>query len=140
MDMASGWRNLLAAPLSVQLARFGVVGIAATATHYLVATGLAAAVNAYAANLGGYLAAVGLSYHGHKHWTFRDRSRTGSTPRPWLRFLVVSLSALGLSEWVLHLGLGVLALPPLVALLLAVLTVPPATFMAARLWVFRPGG
>lgn len=135
----TGLRALAGHRLPGQVARFGVVGVAATVTHYLTAAAAAVAINAYAANLAGYLAAVGISYHGHKHWTFRARrprtSRTGQFPR----FVVVSVSALGLSELVLHLGLHTLALPRAWALLLAVLAVPPVTFVTTRFWVFRNG-
>ena len=133
----SSWRTPFQTALPFQVARFGAVGLTATVTHYLVAASLAALVSAYAANLGGFLAAVGLSYHGHKHWTFRGRIAASSSTGQLLRFVVVSLSALGLSEFALHFGLTFLALSPLPALLLAVLTVPPVTFIAAKLWVFR---
>lgn len=131
--MTAPHRALAGQGLPAQFVRFGFVGVAATVTHYLVATVLAAVFTPYAANLGGYLAAVGLSYHGHTRLTFRVSRDAGRLPR----FVAVSLSALGLSELVLYLGLATLGLPHALALLLAVLTVPPVTFVAARWWVFR---
>ena len=131
------YRRLFDNSLPVQVGRFGAVGVAATATHYLVATLVLTAVGAYAANLAGYLAAVGLSYQGHRRWTFRVSSDGMGNRWPFARFVVVSLAALGLSEAVLHLGLSVPGLPRSVALLFAVLTVPPVTFLATRFWVFR---
>lgn len=120
----------------VQLTRFGIVGLTATGVHYVVALGVSVLVSPYLANLAGYASAVGVSYFGHQRVTFRVDPAEVAHRRHLPRFVVTSLSALALSQLVLATGRA-LALPDAPALALAVLTVPPYTFLLSRVWVFR---
>ena len=118
-----------------QILRFGLVGIAATATHAGVAVALveAASVPFLWANALAYGCAVGVSYGGHRGWTFDAR---GAHKVQVPRFVVVSLAGLGLAQaigWAVNDGLG---LPYGVALACVVVGVPTATFAAHRFWVF----
>lgn len=116
-----------------QLIRFVGVGGLATATHVAVATVLLSTrlvETEYLANLGGFVVAVWVSYHGHRRVTF---GRAGS---PW-RLLVVALAGFALNNSVL-VGLvesGIMG--GWVAVALSTAVVPLAIFVALKLWVFR---
>ena len=73
--------------LTGQIGRFFVVGILATATHYLVAMLWLGWVSVWLANLLGYLAAVAVSYFGHQRITFRVPVAEVSHQRQAPRFL-----------------------------------------------------
>lgn len=122
--------------LTGQLFRFALVGGIATLVHYLVALALVGAIGVYPANLGGYAAAVGVSYFGHLRFTFRVDPAGASHGRRVLRFVVVSLSGLLFSQAVLALGHAGVGLSPPLALAVAVVAVPVFTFIAQRTWVF----
>ena len=121
-----------------QVIRFGLVGIAATATHAGVAVALVEAVSLpfLWANALAYGCAVGVSYGGHRVWTFDSR---GAHRVQLPRFVAVSLGGLALAQaigWAVHNALG---LPYGVALACVVVGVPTATFAAHRFWVFGGG-
>ena len=121
--------------LARQIVRFGLVGIVATATHAGVAIALveAASLPFLWANALAYGCAVGVSYAGHRGWTF---SAKGAHRVQLPRFIAVSLGGLGLAQaigWGVHDALG---LPYGVALACVVVGVPTATFTAHRFWVF----
>jgi len=108
----------------VELGKFSVVG----ASGYLVNLGI------YSALLKGaglhYLA----NYWWNRHWTFR--SQRGHVYYQGLRFLVVSLVALGANLGILHL-LIVAGLGKIVAQAIAVVLVMPLNFVGNKLWSFR---
>ena len=117
-----------------QIARFAVVGVAATLTHVVVAllvttmTGLAPLL----ANLAGFGVAVFVSFWGHLRVTFRV---SDPQPQHLFRFIVLSLVSLVVSSLITALctraggGMGL-------AMGLVTLIVPGASFLAARLWAF----
>lgn len=111
--------------------RFALVGAVATLVHMAVATLLLGlcAWPPYAANLGAFLIAFGVSYLGHRHVTF---ARAGS---PW-RFLLVALGGFGLNNLLLT-GLLACGVPALAALLVATALVPVFSYLLSSLWVFR---
>lgn len=118
-----------------QLVVFGLVGIAATVTHYLIALGSHEGMgfSLYVANLAGYVCAVGVSYFGHGLLTFRVRL----TPGVLGRFIVVSITTFLASEVILA-GLQTgLKLPHRVSLAVVVLTIPLISFLLNKLWVYR---
>lgn len=119
-----------------QISRFGMVGAAATGTHYAVALAVNLVVSAYLANVAGYGCALGVSYLGHQRLTFQLRRDAVAHRRQLPRFVVASLTALAVSQAALVL-LQSLAAPAHLALIAAVLTVPPITFVLNRSWVFR---
>jgi len=119
----------------LQVGRFGLVGLLATAVHYGLALPVTWLAGPYAGNAMGYLAAVAISYLGHHSFTFRVSAAARNHGRRLRRFLVTSLSALLLSQgvlWVAQQG----STPEELALLIAVFTVPAVTFSLGRLWVF----
>lgn len=119
----------------LQIARFGAVGIAATAVHYLVALPVTWLVTPYLGNVAGYLVALGVSYAGHHRFTFRVPTNEAAHRHRMPRFILVSATALLLSQAVLALARAG-GLPDELALLAAVATIPAVTFTVGRLWVF----
>lgn len=118
-----------------QLARFGLVGIAATLTH----TGVAwvvhhAGVAAFPANAVGFAVAFGVSYLGHFYWTFGQRA--GHRAR-LPRFLVVSGTGFALSNVIVWAVVVQMGAPFETALALMLVMVPATTWMLSRLWAFR---
>jgi hypothetical protein len=108
-----------------QLFSFGVVGVAATLSHVGVAWLLieSVAINAYLANAIGACVAFSVT----------DRSFWSSTRR----YVWVSLLSLMLTSIILaltkHYSLSTFAYVAAV-----LVTVPPATFLLAKLWAFSP--
>lgn len=123
-------------PLSHQVPLFAIVGAAATVTHVVAALAARelAHLSPMATNFVGYLCAVGVSYLGNARFTFRRAVLHGPQ---FLRFVVVSLLGLALTQgltwllverldWPFWAGLGVVAV-----------AVPALSFVLQRLWAFR---
>ena len=120
-----------------QLPWFAVFGVAASATHFVVA--LAAArflgLEPLAANTVAFVAALAVSYLGNAIVTFRVE--------PWnaaqfTRFAVLALAGFALNQAIVY-GLTVRGGWPFWASLLVVIAVvPPATFVLAKLWALAP--
>lgn len=120
-----------------EVVRFALVGASATAVHYFTALLLAGHASIYLANLAGYLAAVGVSYFGHLHFTFRRKGAGGGHGARLVRFAVVSVLGMLSSQAALGLSHSAAGLPDAVAIAIAVVVVPGFSFIAQRLWVFR---
>ncbi|QJQ04753.1 GtrA family protein [Undibacterium piscinae] len=121
----------------IRLARFGLVGLSASATHYVSVIALVEinAVNPLIANIGGFFAAFWVSYFGHRFWTFGDRNNINSGA--FLRFFATALFGFGLNEILFYLMLAYTAIPYTVALAIAVITVAISTYLLSRVWAFR---
>jgi putative flippase GtrA len=116
-----------------QLPWFVVFGVGASATHLAVALsthrwlGLAPLV----ANTVAFCCALGVSYLGNAIVTFRVE--------PWrmhafTKFAALSLVSFGLNQAIVY-GLSVrLGWPFAASLVVVLLTVPPFTFVLARVW------
>lgn len=118
-----------------QLLMFAVVGIVATATHYVVALLLheLGNVNIYAANFAGFCSAVTVSFIGHGVLTFQVRPQR----RMLRRFLLVAIAAFFGSNAllaVLELGTDFSAS---MRLAIVVFVIPLSTFFANKIWVYR---
>jgi putative flippase GtrA len=114
---------------------FVLMGLVTTAVHTSVAV-LAHHVGRLpplAANFTGYAVAVGVSYLANARLTFRQDLGRGQ----FLRFVTLSLTGLAVSQGIIWLLTHVFDLRFELALAVAVLAVPPLTFLGARLWVFR---
>ena len=118
-----------------QFSTFVAVGVLATATHYLCALGLIEGVdaNVYLGNLGGYLAAVGVSFLGHSWLTFRQPLSRAALQR----FVPASLSTLATSQLVLWALQAGTSLPPRLTMALAVLVSVVQSYLINRWWVYR---
>lgn len=118
-----------------ELVVFGAVGIVATIVHYLCAI-LAIELLGLAvlhANVLAYGVAVGISFWGHSLLTFRSPM----TRERLLKFVVVSLSALVLSQFLLWLLTTGSALGHRVNMIAVVCLVPFYTYVLNRFWVFE---
>lgn len=117
-----------------QIARFAVVGVAATLTHVCVALMVTAMTGLppLLANLAGFSVAVLVSFWGHLRVTFRVPD---PQPQHLVRFIILSLVSLAVSSMITAIctraggGMGL-------AMGLVTLIVPGASFLAARLWAF----
>lgn len=116
------------------MARFGIVGGAATIVTLAVAEGLLLLVK-----MPGWLALAlafppgfVVSYLGHRHFTFGHGGRDSL-----VKFFLVSVSGILVGEACLHLLGAAGALHPALKLLISVVAIPLTTYTAARLWAFR---
>jgi len=117
-------------------ARFGLVGLAATALHAAVVWTLIACARAPAlpANLIAFICAFGVSFAGNYLWTFRA---PGRARRAFARFLVISVSGFAANTGLLALLLTFEFLDEATAAIAAIAAVPLVTFLGARFWGFR---
>lgn len=115
--------------------RFGLVGIMATLT-YLLASLFANAIglNAYWANLTGYLSSVAISYFGHANITFRS-TQPHRVQGP--KFVVVSLSTYLLTNLVVLFVTETLHYSFVAASLAVAVFIPFTTWFLTRFWVFE---
>lgn len=116
-----------------RVARFGIVGVVATVVHVAVAFAVLAVVGPVVAAVIGFLAANGVSYLGHRLWTFRETQRS-VIDGAW-RHLVVSAFGMGINVAMVA-CLGYLGAPAQAAVLAGALVAPPLTYLGARHWAF----
>jgi putative flippase GtrA len=120
----------------MQLGRFCVVG----AIGYLVNLGVyalmldVAGLHYLAAASVSFLVAVSNNYLLNRLWTFRHER--GHVGYQGMRFLVVSLVALGANLLILHLLVAV-GTGKIVAQAIAIILVTPLNFIGNKLWSFR---
>jgi putative flippase GtrA len=117
----------------MDLARFGIVGLGATAVHYLSALAASQFIDIFVANFVGFGIGMIASYLGHRLYTFRSAARHRSA---FPRFLITSLSGVAASTVVLFITTS-LALPGWLALIFSIGVVPIVTFSLLRVWVFN---
>ena len=126
---------MTARALSLQVVRFGIVGVAATLTHAGVALLAHAALGLppLRANVMGFLVAFAVSYGGHYHWTFRS----GLPHRTSLpRFLLVSACVFLASQFIVWGATGPLGLGMTAAMGIVTLVAPLTSFIVNRAWTF----
>ena len=119
-----------------ELTRFGIVGLLSTAVHAAVYSVLAVTygIGPLPATGIAFIFAFGISFCGHRYWTFAHRR--GTFTISLLRFLTASLIGLcsnALIAWTL---VDALHLPPLTPLGGVLLITPVLMFLLNRLWVF----
>lgn len=120
-----------------QLPWFAVFGIAASATHFAVALSAAhwLEMPPLSANALAFLTALGISYLGNAIVTFRVE--------PWrfaafLRFAILAAASFAMNQaivWALTVRMG---WPFWGSLLVVLATVPPVTFLLAKVWALAP--
>ena len=132
--------RLVASLLSVrnwqQLGKFCVVG----AVGYLINLAiydalLHAGLHYLVAATCSFLVAVTSNYTWNRLWTFREHR--GHVGVQGMRFLVVSLVALGANLVALHLLIANAGLDKLLAQAIAIVLVTPLNFVGNKLWSFR---
>lgn len=124
-------------PSVMEILRFGMVGLAATAAHYAI---LRLAVEKLAipptlANGSAFLCALCVTYLGQSLWVFHERSRHG--PAQMLRFSVSILFGLFANMAIMALSVHALDLTYQGGFLLGVFLVPVLSFVINRFWVFN---
>ena len=87
------------------------------------------------ANIIAFFIAYQISFFGHHYATFRGKA-TASKRKVWVKFLVVALFSFVLNEGLFALFLLIIPWYPL-ALFFTLASVPPITFVLAKLWAFR---
>lgn len=117
--------------------RFGIVGVAATAVHMLVALAL---LNLFGlpplpANIIGFSVAFSVSFGGHSFWTFRGHEAEWKTAI--MRLLIVAIFSFLLNNGTLWLLVEKTPLSDNVSVIFAILVVPPVTYLLNKFWVFR---
>jgi putative flippase GtrA len=119
-----------------QIARFGVVGVTATAVHVAIGMGLnsGAGMAPFCANLVAFCCALVVSYLGQTRLTF-PWSAAGHGA--FARFTLVALVGLCLNQAIVWLVTSVLARPYWLALAIIVATVPVTTFLLLKSWALR---
>ena len=122
--------------LSVQLVKFGIVGVSATATHVVIALWLVegAGIAPCWGNLAACSIALFVTYIGNHQWTFAVEGRHGHTLP---RFLLVATLGLGLNQGTVVLVVDGLGWDYRIALALVVTAVPAITFTLNRGWALR---
>ncbi|MFD0895398.1 GtrA family protein [Luteolibacter ambystomatis] len=122
--------------LSVQVIRFGCVGVAAMLVHLGVVSVLVpGGMSPLVANVAAFTVAFQVSYGGHRRWTFEADGGWGA----YLRMLAVSLASFALNEAMYAGLLRFTTLDYRAALFLVLVVVAFLTFAASRLWVFTRG-
>lgn len=121
----------------VQLAKFCVVGAIGYGINVAVYTALLhAGLHYLLAATCSFAVAATSNYTWNRLWTFHDRR--GHVGVQGMRFLVVSLAALGANLLVLHL-LITFGTGKLVGQAIAIVVVTPLNFIGNKLWSFRLG-
>ena len=82
-----------------------------------------------------FLVAVTSNYTWNRLWTFREHR--GHVGIQGMRFLIVSVAALGANLAVLHLLVASAGLDKLLAQAMAIVVVAPLNFVGNKLWSFR---
>jgi putative flippase GtrA len=120
----------------LELIRFSLVGAVGTGVNLAVYIALlrGAGLHYLLAAACSFVVAVSNNYFWNRHWTFRHHR--GHLYYQGLRFLVVSLIALGLNLGMLKL-LVELDIDKIVGQVLAIVLVTPFSFGANKLWSFR---
>jgi putative flippase GtrA len=130
--------------VAVQYAKFGCVGILATASHIVVFTGLIEffKVVPLIANILAFCVAVLVSFLGHFHWTFKIEAkqplfRFRQQRVAFARFLAVALLGLGLNSLMVFLVVDISQLSYRYAIVPMALVVPSIMFLISKFWAFR---
>ncbi len=115
--------------------RFGIVGVLAMATHYVLVILLVNfSITPLIANLFAFIGAFQVSYWGHSSWSFSDLS--ASRRDSFRRFVIISVSGFLLNELLFFLFLKFTDIPYQISLLIVLPFVAGLTFLFSRYWAF----
>ena len=119
-----------------QIARFGTVGVIATGVHGLALYILVenALLNPLVANSFAFLLAVIVSYVGHYRWTYNANSKHIHT---FAKFFILASSGFVMNALIMEVTANIIGLHYLIGFTIIVLTVPVATYVIGRHWVFQ---
>jgi len=115
--------------------RFGIVGVLAMATHYVLVILLVNfSITPLLANVFAFIGAFQVSYWGHSSWSFSDLS--ASRKDSFRRFVIISVSGFLLNEILFFLFLKFTNIPYQISLLIVLPFVAGLTFLFSRHWAF----
>ncbi len=118
-----------------ELVRFGVVGVAAAATHWsVVALIVPLGMQPLLANVIAFCVAFNVSFFGHHHWTFSSDDNKSNTFR---RFLGVAVLGFITNETMYALLLKFTSLDYRISLFIVLVSVAVLTYLLSRFWAFR---
>lgn len=120
-----------------EIARFGIVGVLATLTHFVMLYLLVerAGLVPSLANGAAFLCAVAVTWLGQSRWVFAGHGTT--SPAKLLRFAVSLAVGLMANVAIMAIVTEGLGLGYRVGFLIACLVVPALSFVMNKLWVFR---
>jgi putative flippase GtrA len=129
--------RLIRHPLSRQIFAFGSIGILAAVVNFAVLIFIVECFHwhPWPANILAFMLAFQVSFFGHHHWTFRGVS-TAKKRHIWVRFLIVATFSMLMNQGLYAIYLYLIPWYGL-ALFFTLATVPPITFVLAKLWAFR---
>ena len=149
------WRRL--APRGpralAQAARFGAVGLAATAVHYAVLVGCVDGAGLAAAPSNGlaFLVALSVTFLGQSVWVFPGAPSAAARDAGGLaarlaqadalrlaRFAAAAVAGFAANAAVMALAVDAAGLPYRAGFAIGLAVVPPLSFVLARSWVFVP--
>ena len=118
-----------------QLIRFGLVGVLASVTHYLVVLTLVRiGWLPLGANFVGFIIAFQVSFFGHFRWSFKDSHQ--EMGRAMRRFAFVAILGFFVNECLLWVLLEWSQFPLHLSLAMVLITVAGITFVLSRIWAF----
>jgi putative flippase GtrA len=122
--------------LLAKLLRFAVTGAVngLTSGAVILTLILGYGLSAIVATVIGYLAAVPLSFIGHRHLTFRS---TGRWTPEFRRFCLTFATGLLASVLIMQASTVWAGFPPVYGVALCIVIVPLITFVILNVWVFR---
>jgi putative flippase GtrA len=124
-----------------QIGRFGIVGMASTALHVALFTGLvkSGAASPMAANVMAFALAFLLSFFAHFSWTFRcvNIAQKWQVLTMLLRFLVVALIGLGFNTCWVYLVTTILGMAYYYTNFFFLLVTPTILFVCNKFFVFK---
>ncbi|GGB61528.1 hypothetical protein GCM10011316_36880 [Roseibium aquae] len=131
---AAGWMKAEAG----KAGRFAVVGALATLVHTTVSLGLlqSGMLQAFPANVAGFLVAFCFSFAGHHFWSFAEPNGHSRTTHRMRRFFIIALAGFMVNSGVLTAWLALTPWPESIGLVVAIAIVPGLSFLGARLWAF----
>lgn len=118
-----------------EIARFGLVGIAATLVHAAILSLLIEwfALPVQLANISAFVVAFLVSYLGHHRWTFASDAGHKEAAS---KFLLTAIIGFVANVMIMELVVVQLGYHYLIGFLCVVFSVPPATYVISRLWIF----
>lgn len=119
----------------MQMVKFGVVGLTATAIHTVVLLFLVEKleVGPVLASVPAFLTALVISFLINHHWTFLAK---GTYSRYFSRYAVVSAAGLILNIAIMYGTVSLMHKPYIVGLGMVIVLVPLFSFLLQRCWTF----
>lgn len=118
----------------IQLAKFGVVGISGYVIN-LVVYALLLGLGAHVAAVISFVVSAASNYFWNRHWTFANQK--GHFGYQGIRYLVVTLVALGVNQLWLLVFLDWFGWGKVVSQAIAIALIVPVNFLGNKLWSFR---